>query len=113
MDVSKFLKDTFTLKQQTVDPRRRHTGTSYDAGGTIDPDSGVMKEQGSSRGGIIRDIVPALASRQQASIIYEEMVNGDTAVDISLRAAKSPFSVLTTLSRRLTRVTKQRILLNS
>jgi len=90
MDVFKFLKNSFSFKQQTDDPRRRHTGTSYNAGGTLNPDPGVVEEQGSSRGGLIRDIVPQLASRQQAAIIYEEMVNGDTAVDISLRAAKSP-----------------------
>lgn len=77
----------FSTKQQ--DPRRITTGTSYAAGGTITPDN-VGQEFGSSRGGIVRDIVPALGQRSQAIAIYEEMANSDSAVDVSLRAAKSP-----------------------
>lgn len=73
----------------TEDPRRRVTGTSYAASGTIDaPAVGV--ELGSSRGGLIRDVVPALGTRQQAATIYDEMTNSDAAVDVSLRAAKTP-----------------------
>jgi len=90
MDVSKFFKDTFGLRQQTDDPRRIHSGTSYSAGGSVQPSAGVTTEQGSSRGGLVRDVVPLLGTRQQASIVYEEMTNGDSAVDVSLRAAKSP-----------------------
>jgi hypothetical protein len=74
----------------TVDPRRRVTGTSLDAGGTITPGAGVTEEQGSSRGGLVRDVVPALGTRQQQVNVYAEMTNSDAAVDISLRAAKTP-----------------------
>lgn len=82
--------DRITGRQAVAtDPRRISTGTSYTAGGTITP-SDVGAEKGSSRGGIIRDVVPALGNRQQATTVYEEMTNGDSAVDISLRAAKSP-----------------------
>lgn len=72
----------------TTDPRRRVTGTGYAAGGTIEPPQGV--ELGSSRGGLVRDVVPSLANRQSAFAIYDEMANGDAAVDVSLRAAKMP-----------------------
>jgi hypothetical protein len=74
----------------TTDPRRRVTGTSYAAGGTIDPGTAVGVELGSSRGGLVRDVVPALANRQTAFNLYDEMANGDAAVDVSLRAAKMP-----------------------
>jgi len=49
-----------------------------------------MQEKGSSRGGIVRDVVPALGSRSQALQIYDEMANADATVDVSLRAAKTP-----------------------
>ena len=78
------------FRQQEEDPRRVTTGTSYTAGGTIDAGSIEGVELGSSRGGLIRDVVPALGSRSQAANIYEEMVNSDSAVDVSLRAAKMP-----------------------
>lgn len=74
----------------TVDPRRRVTGTSYAAGGTIDPGKATGVELGSSRGGLTRDVVPAFGNRLQAAKVYDEMVNSDAAVDVSLRAAKTP-----------------------
>jgi hypothetical protein len=74
----------------TDDPRRVRTGTSYAAGGSIDPGVGVGTESGSSRGGTFRDVVPALATRAQAFAVYDEMANSDAAVDVSLRAAKMP-----------------------
>ena len=74
----------------TVDPRRRVTGTSLKPQGTVTPGQPVGVETGSSRGGVIRDIVPALGNRQQAAATYEEMSNSDAAVDVSLRAAKMP-----------------------
>lgn len=49
-----------------------------------------MQEQGSSRGGITRDVVPQLGNRAQAVQRYDEMANNDAAVDVSLRAAKMP-----------------------
>ena len=73
----------------TTDPRRQVTGTSYAAKGTLNP-TAVGVELGSSRGGLIRDVVPALGTRQQATTIYDEMANSDSAVDVSLRAAKMP-----------------------
>lgn len=74
----------------TTDPRRRTTGTSYNASGSIDAGKAVGVELGSSRGGLIRDVVPSLGTRSQAISIYEEMTNSDSAVDVSLRAAKMP-----------------------
>jgi Protein of unknown function (DUF935) len=74
---------------QSPDPRRVVSGTSYTATGNLDtPAVGV--ELGSSRGGLVRDVVASLANRQQAIQIYEEMSNGDASVDVSLRAAKMP-----------------------
>lgn len=78
------------LPRSAVDPRKRETGTSYIAQGQIAPAPGVYGESGSSRGGLYRDVVPALGSRAQAYAIYDEMANGDAAVDVSLRAAKMP-----------------------
>lgn len=77
-------------KSQTTDPRRRETGTSLQARGSIEPGAGVGVDKGSSRGGLVRDIVPQLGNRQQATDIYEQMANSDAAVDVSLRAAKTP-----------------------
>jgi len=73
----------------TTDPRRVVSGTSYNAKGSIQAQA-VGVELGSSRGGLIRDVVPALANRSQAFLTYDEMANGDAAVDVSLRAAKMP-----------------------
>lgn len=73
----------------TTDPRRVVSGTSYNAKGSIQAQA-VGVELGSSRGGVVRDVVPTLASRQQAFLLYDEMANGDSAVDVSLRAAKMP-----------------------
>ena len=80
------------LSQQTEDPRRAETGTSLTTSdkGTITPGVTVMNEIGSSRGGIVRDVVPALGNRNQRVAFFEEMANGDAAVDVSLRAAKTP-----------------------
>jgi phage gp29-like protein len=78
------------LRQQDEDPRRVSTGTSYSTSGTVKPSTPVGVELGSSRGGLIRDVVPSLGNRAQAATIYEEMVNSDAAVDVSLRAAKMP-----------------------
>lgn len=88
MDAFRFLKETFGLRQQ--DPRRVSSGTSYAAKGTISPGTSAVTEQGSSRGGLVRDIVPELGNRAQAILRYEEMTNSDSAVDVALRAAKSP-----------------------
>lgn len=74
----------------TTDPRKRVTGTSLVAGGSVPVPAGVMVEQGSSRGGLVRDIVPALGSTSQRINTWEEMTNSDAAVDVSLRAAKTP-----------------------
>jgi hypothetical protein len=84
--------DVTRASQQTDDPRRAQTGTSLatQGKGTISPGVTVMTEKGSSRGGTIRDIVPALGNRNQRVITFEEMANGDAAVDVSLRAAKTP-----------------------
>lgn len=79
-----------TSQAVTADPRRVTTGTGYSAKGTIQPGEAVGVELGSSRGGLIRDVVPALGNRRQASAIYDEMANSDAAVDVSLRAAKMP-----------------------
>lgn len=85
--------DRITGKQAVApvtDPRRRVSGTSYSTKGSIATDASALKEQGSSRGGLIRDIVPELGNRAQANQIFEQMTNGDAAVDVSLRAAKMP-----------------------
>ena len=83
---------TFRTQQATaaVDPRRPSGNTSYNAGGTVQPTGVIGVELGSSRGGLFRDVNIALANRTQAFTIYDEMANSDAAVDVSLRAAKTP-----------------------
>ncbi len=75
-----------------ADPRKRTTGTSYSTTGKgavpVDPKAKV--EVGSARTSQIREIVPALASRQAAQAIYSQMSKNDAAVDVSLRAGKMP-----------------------
>jgi hypothetical protein len=73
-----------------VDPRRPTGNTSYTSGGTVEPGGVVGVEVGSSRGGLSRDVVPQFANARQAFETYDEMSNGDAAVDVSLRAAKTP-----------------------
>jgi len=86
--------DRLIGKQQATDgdPRRVASGTSLTTGGkgSLSPGAGTMQEKGSSRGGLVRDVVPLLGNRSQATEIYEEMANSDAAVDVSLRAAKTP-----------------------
>lgn len=86
-----FVSRLFGPRQQvTEDPRRVSGNTSYAAKGNVVPGEAIGVELGSSRGGLIRDVVPTLGNRAQAASIYEEMANSDAAVDVSLRAAKMP-----------------------
>lgn len=85
-----FISRLFGTRQAVEDPRRVTTGTSYAAKGTVTPGEAIGVELGSSRGGLIRDVVPTLGNRQQAASVYDEMANSDAAVDVSLRAAKMP-----------------------
>jgi hypothetical protein len=84
------LMERLGLRSATDDPRRVTTGTSLNAKGTVTPGKAIGVELGSSRGGLIRDVVPTLGNRAQAAKIYEEMSNSDAAVDVSLRATKMP-----------------------
>jgi hypothetical protein len=72
------------------DPRRVTSGSSLAAKGTTQPAQAVGVELGSSRGGLVRDIVPTFANISTAILTYEQMVNSDAGVDVSLRAAKMP-----------------------
>lgn len=86
----KSLSDRLLGRQAvTVDPRRVQTGTSYNAKGSLTP-TRVGVELGSSRGGLTRDVVAIFNNRAQAFQTYDEMVNSDASVDVSLRAAKMP-----------------------
>ena len=72
------------------DARRRETGTSLDAKGSISVDPGALKEIGSAAPNQLRDLVPALSTRRTAYKTFEDMSNNDSAVDVSLRAGKAP-----------------------
>lgn len=72
------------------DPRKRTTGTSLTARGAQDVDKSALTEIGSSRGGVTRDIVPALGTGAQAIRVYDQMANSIASVDVSLRAGKMP-----------------------
>ena len=84
------LADGLGIAMADPDPRRRSTGTSYNAKGSIPVDAGAMVDQGSGRVAPIRDIVPELATRGQAISVYERMSTNDAAIDVSLRAGKMP-----------------------
>lgn len=86
------LLSRFNLRSATPEdqPRKRVTGTSYNAGGDLPAPPSATKEYGSSRGGISREVVPALGNRSQAVKVFDEMSSSDSAVDVSLRAAKMP-----------------------
>lgn len=72
------------------DPRKISTGTSYDAKGAITPGKGAFTETGSSGQAKIREVVPELSNARQAIITYDRMATNDVAVDVSLRAGKTP-----------------------
>jgi hypothetical protein len=82
----------FSRKSYAEDPRRQTTGTSYDAKGAVPTEKEALTEYGSQATPAIRDVVPALGSRQAAIKEYDRMVSNDAAVDVSLRAAKTPVS---------------------
>src|SRR5678816_1491096 len=72
------------------DARRRETSTSLNATGSTQVEPDALKELGSSAPVILRDVVPALGTRQSAYRQYELMSSNDAAVDVSLRAGKAP-----------------------
>ena len=78
--------------RKELDPRKKDTGTSLDAKGALPTPPGSLAEAGSSQGGTLRETVPALSNKRQALTIYSQMASGDVAVDVSLRAAKTPVS---------------------
>lgn len=88
--MARWFSKLFSAVGDPSDPRKRVTGTSYDAKGSIPVDGGALTEQGSSRGGLSRELVPTLGNRSQAVAKYDEMASNDSAVDVSLRAAKMP-----------------------
>lgn len=72
------------------DARRRETSTSLNATGSTQVEPDALKELGSSAPVVLRDVVPALGTRQSAYRQYELMSSNDAAVDVSLRAGKAP-----------------------
>ncbi len=77
---------TLTKKNQT--PTRQVQGTQYTAKTDIKPPG--FEEIGSSGASQIREVVPELANRRQASQTYRKMTRGDASVRVSLRAGKTP-----------------------
>src|SRR4249919_1039653 len=72
------------------DARRRESGTSLSAKGSIPTPSNATSELGSATPITLRDVVPQLGTRQSAYMMYERMSMNDSAVDVSLRAGKAP-----------------------
>lgn len=72
------------------DARRRETGTSLNAKGSISPDSGAFAEVGSATPLARRELVPALGTWQNQVVTYDKMAYSDVSTDLSLRAAKIP-----------------------
>lgn len=73
-----------------ADARRRTTGTSLQAKGTLVTEPNALKEIGSASPGQLRELVPELSNPRLAFQTYEMMSNNDAAVDVSLRAGKAP-----------------------
>jgi hypothetical protein len=59
------------------------------AKGAIPVDKSALTEVGSSKPVALRDVVAAVGTRTQAQNVYSQMAN-DAAVDVSLRAGKTP-----------------------
>ena len=72
------------------DARRRDTGSSLSAKGSLPVDPGALAEIGSAAATTFRDVVPSLGTRFSAYKTYEQMAMNDSAVDVSLRAGKAP-----------------------
>lgn len=72
------------------DPRKRVVGTAYRAKGAIPVDRSAYTEIGANSVTVIRDVVPQLANRQQASQVYQQMVDSDATVNSTLEATKIP-----------------------
>jgi len=68
---------------------RRDSGSSLTATGHVEPPK-LDSELGSSQPVKIQEVVPELASKQQARTTYNRMLNGDAAVDTSVRMWKTP-----------------------
>jgi hypothetical protein len=79
-----------TLKKKDSTPARQVSGTGYTGTPAPNVKPPSLDEMGSAKGTVIRDIVPALANRQQAVRTYRTMTRSDASVKISLRAGKTP-----------------------
>lgn len=77
-----------TLKKKDQTPTRQVSGTQYTVQTDIKPPG--FEEIGSSQASSIREVVPELANRRQATLTYKKMVRGDASVRVSLRAGKTP-----------------------
>jgi len=78
------------LRKKDTTPARQVTGTSYRATGAPAVQPPDFSEIGSSKSTPIRDPVPELTNRRQASLVYKRMVRTDASVRVSLRAGKTP-----------------------
>ncbi len=77
------------LRRKDSTPAKQITGTTYRASGAV-PMAANYNELGSSITPEIRDPVPSLGTRHQASRVYKKMLRSDVSVKISLRAGKAP-----------------------
>lgn len=77
------------MRIKLLDARKRSTGTSYSANGSL-PTPTADQEMGSAIASPIRDVVPELTNPVQARQTYAKMADNDAAVDVSLRAGKTP-----------------------
>jgi hypothetical protein len=79
-----------TWLAEPTSPRKASKGTSYTAKGLegVEPPK-TDTETGTSQPPAYREIVPELSTPTQRQAIYARMTN-DAAVDVSLRAAKTP-----------------------
>jgi len=75
---------------EPVDPRKISRDSNLESKGTVPTDAKAMKEAGSSRPLRLPDIVPQFSNRLQMLRAFKEMEDGDTTVDVSMRAINTP-----------------------
>lgn len=75
---------------EPVDPRKLARGSNIDSKGSTPTDADAMKEKGSAKPLRLPDIVPGFSNRSQQLRAFKEMEDGDTTVDVSMRAIKTP-----------------------
>lgn len=80
----------FRRQPDNTDPRKQVSGTTLSAEGSLPVPPDAETEIGSAKVATLRDVVPELGTLTNQIRTYDRMSYNDAAVDVSLRAAKTP-----------------------